>query len=354
MIAIAANAGSRTACKNPTRPCPPLRSATSIAIGALALALLTFGLACPTSSQAQPNSNRPIRIIVGAGAGGSLDIEVRILGKALADVLGQDVVIEDRPGGSGVIAGQVVADAAPDGDTLYAYGGDLFTVASLMPRSSFDPNKQLLPVAQISDTPLVVVAGGHAIFSGVKGLVAAAKASPQSLTYGTFAVASVNNVAGQWIAKEAGIKLLNVTYRSGNEAALAVVAGTVALAISSPAAVYPSLVNGGTVRVIGLTGAEHPSYLPSSWPTFAQNGLPIDATTFFGVWAPVGIPDTVVARLDHGISVALSDNAVRERLAHFGIFPAYLGRAAFAARIRKDASRYDQIIREMHMIDAQR
>ena len=331
------------------------RRATRIATTAAAFSvgLFAVGLGMPTA-QAQDHSSRPIRIIVGAGAGGSVDIENRIIGQALGAYLHQDVVVEDRPGGGGVIAGQVVAGAPPDGNTLFAYAGDLFTTASLMPPTAFNPNKQLVPVSQLSATPLAIVTGARAPFNDIKGMIAAAKAGPKSFTYATFAVASVNNVVGQWIAKEAQIKLLNVTYRSGPEAALATAAGDVTLAITSPASVYPSLTNAGTVKVLAITSAERPSYLPASWQTLAQNGLPIDVTIYLGLFAPAATPSAVIARLDHGLSVVLNDDAVRQRLVKVGIFPKYLGPAGFLSRVQTDKARYDQIITEMHMVDAQR
>ncbi len=141
-----------------------MRRAAWIAAAALALGLVAI-VTTPPAAQAQEHSNRPIRIIVGAGAGGGLDVQVRIIGQMLPKVLGQDIVIENWPGGGGVIAGQVVASAPPDGNTLFAYGGDLFSVAALMPHTSFDANKQLVPISQISETPLLVVTGGHSTFS---------------------------------------------------------------------------------------------------------------------------------------------------------------------------------------------
>jgi tripartite-type tricarboxylate transporter receptor subunit TctC len=330
-----------------------MRRAAWIGAAAFALGLLA-GATMPPAVHAQDHSNRPIRIVVGAGAGGGLDVQVRIIGQALAKILGQDIVIENRPGSGGVIAGQAVASAPPDGNTLFAYAGDLFSVGALMPRTSFDANKQLVPISQISETPLLVVTGGHSTFSDVKGLIAAAKHSPQGLTYATFAVASVNNVVGQWIAKEAHIKLLNVTFRSGPEAALATAAGDVSLAIVSPASVYPSMVNAGTVKVIALTSAQRSPSLPTSWPTFAGEGLPIDANTFFGIFGAAGMSHATIARLDHAFSVALNDDAVRERLQRIGIFAKHRGAAEFAKQIATDRTHYDGVIQEMHMMDAAR
>jgi tripartite-type tricarboxylate transporter receptor subunit TctC len=329
------------------------RRAAWIGAAVLTLGLLAIGLSL-SAARAQDHPNRPIRILIGSAAGGALDVEMRILGRSLPQVLGQDVVIENRPGGSGVIAGQVVASSPPDGNTLFAYAGDLFSVAALMPRTAFDANKQLVPISQISETPLVVVTGGHSKFSGVKGMVAAATASPHGLTYGTFAVASINNVVGQWIAKEAHIRLLNIPFRGGSEVVLATATGDVSLAIVAPAAVYPSMVNAGTVKIIGLTSTQRPSYLPTSWPTFAENGLPIDSTTFFGIFGPTGMSGATIARLNHGFETVLHDDAVGEQLRHVGAFAKYAGPAEFAKRIEVDRNRYDEIIQDMHMTDVGR
>lgn len=322
--------------------------------GAWALALLCLGPASPALAQVQPHPNKPIRIIVGSAAGGSLDVQARIIGQALPKVLGQHIVIVNRPGGNGIIGGQLVASAAPDGNKLFAYGGDLFSVGALMPGSDFDANNQLVAISQISESPLLVVTGARSPFNDVKGMIAAAKAGARGLTYATFAVASVNNVVGQWIAKEARIRLLNVTYRSGAEAALAAAAGDVSLAIVSPASVFPSLVSAGAVKVIALTSVQHPSYLPASWPTLAENGLPIDASTFFGIFGAAGMSHAAVARLDRAFGTVLNENSVRERLRQVGMFAQHLGPAELAMRIKADKRHYERIIEEMHMVDALR
>jgi tripartite-type tricarboxylate transporter receptor subunit TctC len=318
------------------------------AITRCGLALVILALAL-TAAQAQDFPTKPVRMIVGSPAGGSVDIEARIIGQKLGDVLGQQIVIENRPGASGTVGAESVAKAAPDGYTVFIYAGDFITVSSLMPHTTFEPDKELLPIAMVSDNPLVIVAGADASFSNVKEMIGAAKASPAGLTYATAGVASSNNVVGQWIAVEANIKLLHVPYRGGPEAALGAAAGDVDMAIISPASVYPALIDAGKVKVIALTGAVHPAYLPSSWPTLAENGLPIDATLFAGVFGPVGTPDSIVSRIDEAIDQALQDESVQRRMNQAGFNPVHVGPAAFAERILADKARYDRIIRAVGM-----
>jgi tripartite-type tricarboxylate transporter receptor subunit TctC len=210
----------------------------------------------------------------------------------------------------------------------------------------FDPNKELLPLAMASNNPLVIVAGANEPFSDVKGLIDAATSSPSALTYGTYGVATYNNVIGQWFAAEAHIKLLNVTYRSGAEAALGAATGSVNLAIVSPGIAYPALIEAGKVKVIALTGAAHPSYLPSSWPTLSDNGLLVDGTVFAGVFGPIGMPDVIVSQIDHAIDLTLHDESVRRLVIQAGFNPEHMNPAAFAERIRADKTRYERIIRD--------
>ena len=318
------------------------------ALSGCGLVLLALQLALG-AAQAQDYPTRPVRMIVGAPAGGSIDVEARIIGQKLGDVLGQTMVIENRPGASGTVGAEVAARAAPDGYTMFLYAGDFITVSALMTHTTFDPNKELLPLAMVSDNPLVIVAGANAPFSDVKGMIAAAKASPSGLTYATAGVATSNNVIGQWIAVEAHIKLLHVPYRGGPEATRGAIAGDVNLAIISPASVYPALTDAGKVKVIALTGDGHPSYLPSSWPTLVENGLPIRATLFTGVFGPLGMPDTIVSRIDRALSVVLQDDAVRKRMIKVGFNPEHADAGAFAARIRDDKAHYERIIRDVGM-----
>jgi tripartite-type tricarboxylate transporter receptor subunit TctC len=313
-----------------------------------ALAFFALGLVL-TTARAQDYPTRAIRMIAGAIPGGSVDLGARIIGQKLGDVLGQQIVIENRPGASGMIAAESVAKANPDGYTILWEAGDFITVSSLMPHTTFDPNKGLLPLAMVSNGPLVIVARSDAPFSDVKELIATARSKPSGLTYATYGIATGNNVVGQWIAVETQTKLLHVPYRSGPDAVLGAATGDVDIAIIAPASVYPTFTEAKKVKVIALTGTERPSYLPSSWPTLIESGLPIDATVFFGVFGPVGIPDPIISRVDEAIDLILQDQSVRERLVHAGFNPEYMASSPFAKRIRADKTRYDRIIRQVGM-----
>jgi tripartite-type tricarboxylate transporter receptor subunit TctC len=196
---------------------------------------------------------------------------------------------------------------------------------------------------------MVLVAGGNAPFGDLKGFLEAAKASPNGLAYATPGQGTVNNVVGQWIAVTAHIKLLHVAYRGGPAAAEGIAAGDVPLGIVQPPAVYPGLVEAGKIKVIALTGAQRPDFLPSTWPTLAENGLPIDATLWLGMFAPLGTPAAIVARVDQAISRIVQDDGIRKRMNDTGISPQHMEPAAFSELIRSDAARYSAIIQQAGM-----
>jgi tripartite-type tricarboxylate transporter receptor subunit TctC len=311
------------------------------------LGLATFGTAA-MRAHAQDYPARPIRLVVAAAPGGTLDLQARIIGAKLGEALRQPVIVENRPGASGIVAAEFVAKATPDGYTILWEASDFVTVSSLMPQMSIDPGSALLPVAMVSDSPLAIVARYSAPFSTMKELVAAARSDPAGLTYATYGIATSNNVVGQWLAAATHIKLTHVPYHSGPAAVQGVMAGSVDLAIVAPANVYPSLTQANKVKVIALTGARHPSYLPP-WPTLPASGLPIDATIFTGLFAPAGMSAVITQRLDEAMNTSLKDHSVRERLVNIGFEPRYLPAGEFANRIRADKARYDQIIRSVGM-----
>jgi tripartite-type tricarboxylate transporter receptor subunit TctC len=180
----------------------------------------------------------------------------------------------------------------------------------------------------------------------VNEMVQAAKTSAHPLEYATPGQGTVNDVVGQWIAIEARIKLQQVPYQGGSQGAVGVAAGDLPLGIFSPPAVYPGLVVAGKIKVLALTSKNHPSYLPSTWPTLVESGFPIDALNWQGLFAPTGTPDAVVSRLDHALRQALQDDTIAKRMSVFGLAPQYMPQAAFIDQIRADTAHYARIIKE--------
>ncbi|HEX3725848.1 MAG TPA: tripartite tricarboxylate transporter substrate-binding protein [Pirellulales bacterium] len=308
----------------------------------LALAGVAISLALATA-RAQDYPTRPIRMVVAYPPGGGVDAAGRVIGQKLGEILGQPVVIENRPGASGALGAQVVANSAPDGYTILISPGDFFVIPILMPQMTFDPSKELLPVAMISSNPLVVVAAANAPFSGVKEMLEVGKRAADGLAYATPGVATVNHVVGEWIGVTAQMKMLHVPYRGGADAALALATGSVPMGIVSPPAVYPSLVDSGKIKVLALT-ANRPAFLPTSWPTLRELGLPIEATLWLGIFAPIGTPDVIVSRLDDALERILADGSLRKRMNDTGVNPEFLAHSGFVTRIHTDTAHYNEAI----------
>jgi len=314
---------------------------------AIAFTLVFVALfAAADLARASSYPSRPIRMIVGFPPGGVVDVAARIVGDRLSALLGQPVVVENRPGASGTLAAGIAVKAAPDGYTLFLCPSDLITLAAFKPHMDFDPGTHLLPVAMISSNPLVVVANAQAPFNSIKEMLDAARTSPRALEYATPGPGTENHVVAEWIATAAHIKLLHVPYSGGAAAGNGVAAGFVPLGIFSPPVVYPALIDAGKVKVLALTGKDRPPFLPASWPTLIESGVPVDSVNWLGIFVPPTTPDDIVTRIDEALAAVVADATVRKRMNDFGMTPRHLGAAAFAAFIRADAATYARIIRE--------
>ena len=302
-------------------------------------------LAAAGFAQAQTYPSRPIRMVVGFPPGGVVDVTARIVSDRLGALLGQPVFVENRPGASGTLAAGIAVKAAPDGYTLLISPGDLITLAALKPHMDFDPGTQLLPIAMIGSNPLIVVANAGAPFNSIKEMLDAARTSPRALEYATPGPGTENHIVGEWIATAAHVKLLHVPYNGGAAAGNGVASGFVPLGIFSPPVVHPALISAGKVKVLALTGKDHPAFLPS-WPTLMESGVPVNSTNWLGVFAPLTTPDEIVTRVDAALAQAVQDGAARKRMNDLGMAPEHLGTAAFAAFIRDDTANYARIIRE--------
>jgi tripartite-type tricarboxylate transporter receptor subunit TctC len=307
-------------------------------------ALLVAMLCSIAGARADDYPTRPVRMIVSYPAGGVADVTARIIGQRLGEILGQQIVVENRPGASGTLGSNVVAKSSPDGYTLLLTPGDFISMPSLAPEMAFDPNKDLLPIAMVTSTPLVVVANVDAPFSNVKGVIAAAEARPGGIAYATPGTGSIDHVAGEWMAIEAHIKLLHVPYRGGPAAAEAVAAGDVPLGVVTPSSVK-ALIDSGKVKVIALTGKRRPESLPTSWPTLGESGLAVDAVLWNGLFAPTGTPPDIVKKLEDAVARVLGEDNVTALLNAAGIDAESVTGKAFAERIRMEVARYNEVIR---------
>ncbi|WP_288252335.1 tripartite tricarboxylate transporter substrate binding protein [uncultured Hydrogenophaga sp.] len=316
-----------------------LASATLMAASAL----------LPATAFAQDYPNRPIRVIVPFAPGGVVDTTARLLTQKLTERLGWNFVVENKPGGNGFIAVTTAAKAPADGYTLLAaHTGEFAVNPALFPNVPYELDRDFTPITMISDTPMLLVANAQQPFNTVPELVAAAKKAPGSITFSSPGNGSINHLAGEWFAMEAGTKLLHVPYRGGAPAAAAVASGEVALGVVAIPAVIPHM-QSGRVKVLGLTTARRSSF-NKEWVTANEAGVKnVDASNWVGLFAPKGVPADVVARLYAEVVKTLEQPDVKKRFADAGAELGGMSSADFGQRIRSDATRFKDIVQKANI-----
>jgi tripartite-type tricarboxylate transporter receptor subunit TctC len=295
------------------------------------------------SAAAQTYPAKPIRLICPFPPGGVADVVARVMAQRMSESLGQPVVVENRTGASGTIGVDVVVKAPADGYTLLMTTGDFITVPSMMPPMQFEPRTALIPITMVATAPLILLGNADAPFKSVKELVAAAKAAPGKIAFSSPGTGTINHLAAEWLAIDAGVKLLHAPYRGGAPAAVAIANGEVQLGVvTQPSAV--THVQSGKARVIGVMTRDKPAFL-GDMPTIAETGMPsMDASLFVGLFAPAKTPDAIVNRLNQELAAILKDPEIRKRLNSVGVEANGINGKAFVDHIAAGADRYAKII----------
>jgi tripartite-type tricarboxylate transporter receptor subunit TctC len=295
-------------------------------------------------AQAQNYPSRNIRVIVPFPAGGVADIGARLVSQKLAEAVGQPVVIENRAGASGTLGVDAVTKSPPDGYTILMTTGDFITVPSLMPATTYDPYKDLIPVTRIAVAPLLLLANPNNGLNSVKDVIEKAKADPGRLAFGSPGHGTINQIAAEWLALEAGIKLLHVPYRGGAAMANGLAAGDTALGVTTQSSVQ-GMVDAGKIKVLAILSRERPSFL-KEWPTMTDSGLNVDAGLNLGVYVPAGTPAAIVSRLDAEVLRILKDETLRKRFVELGMDVTPVSQGALVERIRSEAARFKTVIEQ--------
>jgi tripartite-type tricarboxylate transporter receptor subunit TctC len=315
-----------------------MRFATALMSSLLALGALAA--AAPASGQSWPS--RPVRVIVPFPPGGVADVGARLVSQKLSEALGQSVVIENRAGASGTIGVDAVVKSPPDGTTVLISSGDFITVPSLMPATSYDPVRDLIPVTRIAVAPLLLLTHAASGLGAVRDVIDKTKAEPGKLAFGSPGHGTINQLAAEWLALEAGIKLLHVPYRGGGPMASGLAAGDIALGVTTQSSVQ-GLLDSGRIKALAVLGRERAAFL-RDWPTMADVGLNVDAGLTLGLYVPANTPAAIVSRLDAEMLNILKDDGLRRRFNELGMEVTPISRDALVARIRSEADRYRQII----------
>ena len=301
-------------------------------------------VASAAAAAAQDYPNRFIRVVVGPGP----DIPARVLATKMSEALGQQVVIEPRPGAGGVIAAQTIATAPPDGYSLLLATAS-YTINTALQTSAYDIRKDFAPVGLATTTPFVLVVHPSLPARTVPELIALARSRPGTLNYASSGIGTPPHLAGELFKAMAGLDIVHVPFREANSALNAVVSGAVPMMFSIASAAEPQIA-AQTVRGLGVT-ATNPSRLVPDLPTIAQSGLPgFEVIGWNGFVAPAGTPAPIIAKLNAALWRGLDDADVRKRLEAAGYEPAAHNSAdEFASFIRADTEKWIGLVEQTKM-----
>jgi len=310
--------------------------------------IVTFALVASGSAalaQAPRFPVKPVRMLVGFAPGGATDIIARFISPGLADGLGQSVVVENRPGASSLIAGELVAKAPPDGHTVLMTTQTLMTSGMIERRPYPDIVNDFASVSLCATSALLFVVNPSLPVKSVKELIALARARPGELNYGSGGVGTTPHLSGELLATMARLKLVHVPYKGEAPAIIDVIAGHLPMMFSNVTASM-AFVQAGKLRALAVTGPARTPAVPGM-PTMGEAGLPgFEVVGFFGVLAPAGTPREIVARLNSEIAKVLARPDIKERFASQALEPADKSPEQFNEYLRSEAVRWGKLINE--------
>jgi tripartite-type tricarboxylate transporter receptor subunit TctC len=316
------------------------------------LATAAAWTAAISGAGAQNYASQPIHILVGYAAGGGVDIVARLLQEPMKSALGQPIVIENRTGASAMLATNAVAKAAPDGYTLLmAASGEVAINHFLFKdKMSYDPAKELVPIAMIGIVPCVVVVADATAIRSPKELIAYAKANPGKAAFSSSGIGNPQQLAGELMNSMAGTQVLHVPYRGSAPAVTDVATGAVTMSFSSLAAALP-LMQAGKIRAVAVTSRDRMPQLPDVAPL--SEGAPgladYELLNWFAMFGTAGTPPEVIERLNGIVNTALKDPAIADKLLPQGIVPKPMKVAEFKAFVDSERTKFGKIVEQANI-----
>jgi tripartite-type tricarboxylate transporter receptor subunit TctC len=290
---------------------------------------------------------RPVRWIVGFAAGGGNDIFARIVGAKASEILGQPVVIENRPGAGGRLSAEYVSNQPADGYTLLVgASGAMSIAAAIYPDLKYHPTKTLTPLAMMGSFPLIMVINPENPSDNVKELVEWAKQHPDKANYPSTSPAFT--IAMEQLKLKTGMPAVMIPYKSSNEMILSVIDGQTMTAIADPPPTVPQ-VKGGKVKALAVTGNERAAELPDV-PSMAESGYPgVDVHLWSGIFAPAATPTAIVTRLEKSLSEAIRDHDVSFKLRNLAVTPGGGPAAEFRQTIENDIAKFRDVVQAANL-----
>jgi tripartite-type tricarboxylate transporter receptor subunit TctC len=309
-------------------------------IAAVSLVLAT------AAGLAQSWPSQQIRLIVPFAAGGGSDILARLLAEPLTRSLGQNIVVENKPGAGATIGADLVAKSPPDGYTwLFTTAGPQITNPFLMPKLPYDPFRDFAPVAMLAKSVNVLVVHPGIPARDVKELIAYAKANPGKLNFSSSGVGASSHLAGELFKQVAGVEITHVPYRGTGPSTTDLISGTVQMAIDSASTLLPHI-RAGRLRALGFATLERQPAMPEL-PPIADTLPGFDGSSINYISVPAGTPAPVIERLNREINTVLKDPGISSRMTEQAIMPIIETQAALATRIAEEQKKWKKVIEGM-------
>jgi tripartite-type tricarboxylate transporter receptor subunit TctC len=304
--------------------------------------LLAAAAAAPAAARAQP-AERPLRIVVPFAPGGSSDVLARLLQMGMQSVLGQVVVVDNRPGAGSLLGSEAVARSAPDGTTVLLADLPFVIVPAVQDRVPYDPVADFAPVTLLAVAPLMLFVHPAVPARNAAEFAALARAQPERFSYGSGGIGAASHLMGELFQRATGTRLAHIPYRGGGPAVLDTAAGQVQAVFVSLASAAPQ-VQSGQVRVLGVAAEARLPGLPEV-PTFREQGIDLVVEHWWGLLAPARTPEAAIARLSNAAATVMRSPELAPRLEALALLPRTEGPAPFGALLRADLERWGGVVR---------
>ena len=315
-------------------------------VGTRACALLLWMLCaifCTSAAFAQAFPTKALRLVVPYPPGGGADGNARLLSQPMAIILGQPIVVENRPGASGILAANSVLQSPADGYTLL-FDTFPYVVNAVLHKLSFDPVKDLVPVSQAINMPLILVVPADAPFQNIQELIAFAKANPGKLNYGSYGAGGAAHLAAEMLARDAGISWVHVPYKGGAPAMADVLAGRLSAYFTNPITGLAHI-QSGKIRALATTGAQRMEILPKV-PTVSESGYTgFEVVEWNGFFVPAGTPPEVIKKLSDTVRLATLAPEVQQRMRTQGVEPIGNTPTEFAAFLQGQIDKWSALVK---------
>jgi tripartite-type tricarboxylate transporter receptor subunit TctC len=299
----------------------------------------------PARAFAEDYPARPVTVIVPFAPGGSTSVMARIVAEKMGEILGQQVIVDNRPGAGGTIAAKAFTRTAADGYTLFlGYSGTIAIGPSLYPNAGFDPRKDFAPIGLIGSAPAVLAVHPSLGVNSVSELIQRAREKPGSINYGSAGVGTVTHIAGELFTSMAGIKLIHVPYRGSGPVMNDLVGGHIPMSFTPIPAVHGQ-VEAGTLKALAVTSLKRSALMPEV-PTVAETGLPgYEAVLHYGLLAPAGTAKPIVDKLNKVLREAIATPEVQKRIVFEGAEPLPSSPDEYAADIDQDEAKWSRLLK---------